>query len=232
MRHRFRHRLLPWALACVLTAPTLVAQAQPVESIARIQQTATAAVLAQLPPSAQVSSTQVDPRLRLPACSQPPAADAPTLRNSGATVAVRCGLPAWTVYVAVRISDIRPIVVLDRSGTRGDLLDDSMLILQSRDVAQLPFGFMESIEEAEGLQLRRPLPAGTPLTPNDVEAQALVQRGDLVTMIGRSGGLVVRAAGKALAGGAAGERVRVQNEGSRRIVEGVVTAPGVVEIGL
>ena len=53
---------------------------------------------------------------------------------------------------------------------------------------------------------------------------------DLVTLIGRAAGIEVRAAGKAMADGGRGSRVRVQNSNSKRIVEVTVTAPGVVEL--
>jgi flagella basal body P-ring formation protein FlgA len=216
-------------------AALLLSQAAPangIESPARIDAVALAAVAAQLPASAQLSGGALDPRLRLPACENMPVADPPNLRGAQTSVSVRCTQPAWTVYVPVRISDLRPVVVLDQAVGHGETLGAGRLSLQTRDVATLPFGYFASLDEAAVLEARRALPAGAVLTPNDARPPQLVKRGQTVTVIGRSGGIEVRADGTAMGNGARGERVRVRNASSKRIVEGVVTANGVVEIRL
>jgi flagellar basal body P-ring formation protein FlgA len=210
------------------TAPPL--KAAGFEPLQRLDTLAVAAVSAQLPPSAQVSGGTLDPRLRLPACSSAPAADPPAVRGAQATVTLRCAEPAWTVYVPVRIRDPRPVVVLARAVARGETLDAGMLSLQERDVAQLPFGYLATLEQALDMEARRGLVAGAVLTPNDAQPQRLVRRGEAVTVVSRSGGIEVRAGGTAMADGARGERIRVRNDSSRRIVEGVVTAAGRVEV--
>ncbi|MEQ1439358.1 flagellar basal body P-ring formation chaperone FlgA [Fontimonas sp. SYSU GA230001] len=207
-----------------------LALAEPVESLQRIEAVAIAAVAAQLPPSARVSGGGLDPRVRLPECADTPSADPPQLRGGNATVAVRCSAPAWTLYVPLQISDLRPVVVLARAAARGATIDEALIDLQVRDVSRLPFGYFESAAALRGHVLRRPLAAGTVLTANDAEPPRLVRRGESVTVIGRSGGLEVRASGTALADGAQGSRVKVRNDTSKRVVEGVVTAAGTVEI--
>jgi flagellar basal body P-ring formation protein FlgA len=222
-------RLLPLCLALGLAPVLKAAETEPLQRLSTI---AVAAVSAQLPPSAQISSGALDPRLRLPACNTSPQADPPAVRGAQATVTLRCAEPAWTVYVPVRISDPRPVVVLARAAARGETLDESRLVLQERDVAQLPFGYFATLEQALDMEARRPLGAGAVLTPNDAQPQRLVRRGETVTVVSRSGGIEVRAGGTALTDGARGERIRVRNDSSRRIVEGVVTAAGRIEVTL
>jgi flagella basal body P-ring formation protein FlgA len=53
-----------------------------------------------------------------------------------------------------------------------------------------------------------------------------------VTLVGRNGSFEVRAQGKALADAGAGERVRVENLSSRRVVEGQVRADGSVLVAV
>lgn len=218
-------------LAALAALPPAVS-AQAIESPQRIEAVAIAAVAARLPLTAKVSGGSLDPRLRLDACADPPVAEPPAVRNANATVTVRCSAPAWTVYVPVRISDLRPVLVLARAAARGEVLSASLLSVQERDVAQLPFGYFEDVEAVSGHELRRPLAAGAVLTPNDAQPPRLVRRGEAVTVIGRSGGIEIRAAGTAIGDGARGERIRVRNDSSKRVVEGTVTAPGTVEIRL
>lgn len=219
-------------LAALAALPSLAVSAQEIESLQRIEAVAIAAVSGQLPPSATVGSGSLDPRLRLAACSESPVAEPAAVRGANATVAVRCTAPAWTVYVPLRISDPRPVLVLTRAAARGEALSASLLSVQERDVAQLPFGYFEDPTAVAGYELRRPLAAGAVLTPNDAQPPHLVRRGEAVTVIGRSGGIEIRAAGTAMGDGARGERVRVRNDSSRRVVEGTVTARGTVEIRL
>ena len=223
--------LLCGALGCLAAGPAALADGAH-ESLQRIEGVAIAAVTAQLPASAQVTGGSVDNRLRLPACTEAPVAEPPALRGANATVTVRCGDPAWTVYVPLRISDLRPVVVLARAATRGESVDANLVQMQQRDVAQLPFGYFDSAAGVLGYELRRALTAGSVLTPNDAQPPRLVRRGEMVTLVSRSGGLEVRAGGTAMGDGAQGARVRVRNNSSRRVVEGVVTAAGVVEVRL
>lgn len=220
------------SIAALCAGLSLCAAAQDIEPFERISAVAIAAVSAQLPPNARVSASVPDPRLRLPACAQAPVAAPPAARSAHMSVAVRCADPAWTVYVPVHIRDLRPVLVLTRTGTRGEPLSATLLGVQERDVMQLPFGYFEDIQALEGYVLRRTLPPGAVLTPYDAEPPRLVRRGQTVTVIGRSGGIEVRAAGTALSDASHGERVRVRNDRSQRIVEGTVTAAGVVEIRL
>lgn len=68
------------------------------------------------------------------------------------------------------------------------------------------------------------------MTPGDLAPPTLVRRNDLVRMRFVGGRLEIRAEGRALEAGRAGERVRVLNLDSRQPVTGRVVAPSEVEI--
>ncbi|HEY1076032.1 MAG TPA: flagellar basal body P-ring formation chaperone FlgA [Fontimonas sp.] len=224
-----------WRLACTFLllgwlAPALADD----EALERIREAAMAAVAAQAPATAQLSADSLDPRLRLPACAEAPVAEPPaSLRGSTVTVAVRCNAPSqWTVHVPVRLRDPRTVYVLTRAVRAGETVDDGLFVAQQRDVALLPFGFLDDLEASRGMQFKRALAAGVTPTPADLAAPNWVKRGQLVQVLSRAGGIEVRAEGKALVDGSAGERIRVENRNSRRIVEGRVSAPGVVEVAM
>lgn len=62
-----------------------------------------------------------------------------------------------------------------------------------------------------------------------LQAPVLGRRGNPVTLQVHSDGFVIRSAGTA-GSGAAGERVSMQNPGSRRVVQGTVTGEGQVTV--
>lgn len=220
------------ALLALGAAFATVAQAQDAaESLDRIRSVAEAAVRKNLPASAEVSADSLDSRLRLAACASKLQAEAGAMRGASNNVTVRCeGPTAWTLYVPVRVRDLRPVLVLTRAVRRGETIDASMLRAETRDIAQLPFGYLTEVSSVAANEFRRPVGAGQVVSPADLEPERCVRRGDLVTLIGRAAGIEVRAAGKAMADGGRGSRIRVQNSNSKRIVEGTVTAPGVVEL--
>ncbi len=218
----------------ILLLASLPAQAaDAVQPLAALRDTAVATVLAQAAPSARAEALALDDRLRLPACAEALRSAPEPIRGGQVRVAVSCGAPAaWTVYVGVRLTDIRPVLTLARGAQRGEAIGTGLLVAQERDIASLPYGYFSDPAQLAGRQLRRPATAGSVLTPDMVEGQKLVRRGDLVTVVGRAGAMEVRSQGKALRDGAEGDRIPVENSSSRRVVEGQVTSGGVVEVRL
>ncbi|HSW12561.1 MAG TPA: flagellar basal body P-ring formation chaperone FlgA [Solimonas sp.] len=216
-------------LLCCAAAPA----ADEAQSLTTLRDAAVAAVRAQSAPGVQLEAVALDERLRLPACAEVLRAAPENARGNQQRVAVSCTTPAaWTIYVGVRISDVRPVLMLARSVQRGEAIDAAMLIPQERDVATLPYGYYSDPAELAGRQFKRAASAGSLLTPEMVESQKLVRRGDLVTVVGRAGSVEVRSQGKALRDGARGDSIPIENSSSRRIVQGRVTAGGEVEVRL
>lgn len=205
------------------------------ESSVRIRATAGEYVARQTPDGAEVLVGALDERLRLPSCENPLEA-LPTSGNllrGAVNIGVRClGSASWTVYVPVRIQHRLQVVVLARPLARGATITADALRLQEQDSTTLPYGYFTTPEQAIGKILRRSVVSGHALTPDALEAPLEIRHGQLVTLLGRAGTVEVRSSGKALGNAARGERVRVENTGSHRIVEGVARDGGLVEVNL
>lgn len=85
--------------------------------------------------------------------------------------------------------------------------------------------------EVVGLAARRSLGDGQVLRMADLERPRVVARNEQVTITFDVPGLLVTARGRALADGAVGDVIDVQNLQSRRNVQGVVVAPGRIAVG-
>lgn len=182
----------------------------------------------------EVSVSALDPRLQLSRCAAPLEAFAASgTRITGAgSVGVRCAAPKpWSVYVPVQVRQYAEVVVAARSLARGTQLgaDDVRLVRQEvRGVTD----YFADVRQVIGKQVKRPLAGGTVLTAQAVEPSRLVRRDQRVTILVLGAGLEVRMAGEALGDAGQGEPVKVRNLTSKRIVEGVATAPGVVTVRL
>lgn len=205
------------------------------ESADRIRELAGNFAQQQSAPGARIEVGALDQRLRLPACDQSPQAFLPA--GSGGrgalSVGVRCDAPvAWTLYVPVRISELRKVLVLTRSLAPGEPVTSDAIASQERDAATLPYGYIEDPAQVLGKTLRRPLTPGSVLTPDAVASARVIRRGQSVTLLGRAGGIEVRVQGVAQGDAGVGDRLQVQNSGSRRNVEGIVRSADIVEVSL
>lgn len=92
-------------------------------------------------------------------------------------------------------------------------------------------GALSEVALAIGLEARINIYPGRPVRPGDLQAPAVVDRNEFVTLQYSSGGLVILTEGRSLDRAGMGERLRVQNLSSRATVTGVVAGPGLVLVG-
>jgi flagellar basal body P-ring formation protein FlgA len=219
------------ALGLLLCSGVAAAQLPPkLQPLPSVAAAAVAAARAELPATAEISASALDPRLRLPGCEGPLIGDPPSLRGAQARVAVRCAPARPRGAGREPRGARRRSIAAARSGQRGDTLGAADLQLQTRDITRLPFGHFESLDAVIGQELRRAVSAGSPLGPNDAQPARRVLRGSPVTVVALAGGIEGTSSGITLADGAEGQRLRVRNERSGRVIEGVVTADGKVRM--
>ncbi|MCZ8166448.1 MAG: flagellar basal body P-ring formation chaperone FlgA [Silanimonas sp.] len=176
-------------------------------------------------PGARIEAS-LDPALRMPPC--PHALQAQAL--SAVNVEVNCP-DGWRLFVPVRVQRVQPVVVLTAAVAPGQPVPASAVGVETRDTARLGAAPLTDPAQAIGQTLRLGGQAGQVLRRSDLVAQAVVKRGEPVALVAGGGGFEVRMAGRALADAGTGEVVRVENLSSRRVLSGVVAAPGEVRVG-
>lgn len=183
----------------------------------------------------EITLGKLDPRLKLKSCKTDlEAFQAPGSRQMGnTTVGVRCpGDNGWSIYVTAKIKVFGPVLVLRQPLTRGAAISETDLQLVERNLAALPYGYYVDPEPVIGKLTKRTLAANSVLTPQMVQAPKLVKRGQRVTLVGEAGVLKVRMVGEALSDGGEGDLIRVRADGSKRVIDGTVTAQGVIKVTL
>jgi len=121
------------------------------------------------------------------------------------------------------------VAVLTRDIDRADLLKSSDVSVERRPKAEVT-GEAASRDRTVGMQLRRPMRAGTPIRVADIVKPDFVQRDQSVTIIYQVPGLYLTTRGKAIESGAEGDTVSVLNLQSKRTLTGVVTGRGQITI--
>jgi flagellar basal body P-ring formation protein FlgA len=210
------------------------AGASATQSLDSIRATAEQAVRQQyaLPGSRiEVTAGPLDLRLQLAECGLPLhaviARDAPPA--SRMTVPVQCSQEGgWTVRVPLQVRLFRQALVTSRPLLRGDGISAADVHAEERDVTRLGYGYIENLEQVAGRSLARAVASGSVLSPGMLGGRRMVRAGDHVEMLARLDGIEVRAGGVALGSGDNGARLRVRNESSGKVVDAMVSAPGVV----
>jgi len=88
---------------------------------------------------------------------------------------------------------------------------------------------LTQVADVAGYSAKRNIAASTVLSAGLIELPVLVRRGDRLGVSARSGGITVQINGEALGAARLGERVRVRNLQSGRIIDAVVTGNGSAE---
>ncbi|WP_449434286.1 flagellar basal body P-ring formation chaperone FlgA [Pseudomonas putida] len=183
----------------------------------------------------EIQVNPLDPRLRMPLCSQALDAtlESPAQPLGRVTVRVRCdGSGPWTVFVPATVRLFREVVVVTRPLKRGSVVGESDVALRERDVGTLGQGFLTELDQAVDMKMLRPTVIDQVLTPQHLEQAEVIRKGDHVVIIARSGSLSVRMPGEALSKGGLSEQIRVRNLNSKRVVKARVTGPGQVEVAM
>jgi flagella basal body P-ring formation protein FlgA len=206
------------------------------QSLGAIQRAAEHALRRQLDPGlagVQLTAVDLDARLRVPACPTSLATEATMPRGTQSRVVVRvaCKAPAnWSINVPVDIRRETTVLVLRRPVARGESIGAGDVSVQTRVLPGLASPYVSKLADLNGRLTRRQLSEGTAVTAEAMNVPLLIHRGQSVTLASAAAGFEVRAPGVALADAAANQRVRVQNQNSLKIVEGVADTDGVVRV--
>ncbi len=236
-----RQRMPGWQLALALglmLVPLAVATAEgQIDRLKRLATEQARAIAAESYPDAtriEVSVDDLDSRLRLEPCDhQPRAQPGPGANAAGRTsLKVRCDSPQpWQLYIAAEVQVLAPVWVVDRSIGRGDRITRDHLRQESRNIAELRRPSIKDPKNAVGRTVRRRVHAGRVLSSNVLKRRRLIERGQRVTIRTGSGGLAVKMGGETLQSGRRGDRIRVRNSSSDKIIEAKVIDENTVEIG-
>ena len=217
----------------LLLAPQLASAAQSVSTI-----TAAAALFAEKRAlkrghdHVNVNVRPVDSRVSLMTCGVPLSTSSSGEQVLGpVSVAVKCVSPApWTVHVRATVTTTMELPVLGHSVNRGDIISQGDIEWREREISRPLVGYVTDENKIIGKEARKHLRSGNLLRSSDLVSPQIIERGQTVDLVARSSGLSVNMQGKALANGAEGDRLLVQNTSSGKKVEGLVMAGGTVLI--
>lgn len=226
-----------WVLGAGATLAAGFVGAEEVQGLDEIRSAVESFVAAQTQDAGGTRTIEVsnlDARVRLARCEEGLRVFFAPGAHSGSrrTVGVSCpGHKPWTIYVATRVIHRGEVLVSTRNLARGTVLTESDLTLEERNLEEGPAGYLRDAAQALGKRTLRPLRLGAALSAGTLEDVQVIARGQRVWLLAQSRSLSVRMAGTALEAGAPGERIRVQNDASKKVVQGLVGEDGSIRVG-
>jgi flagella basal body P-ring formation protein FlgA len=121
------------------------------------------------------------------------------------------------------------VLAYARSLATGDIVQPEDLVWVK--VAAAPSDAPRDADAVIGMTAKRPLRQGASASLRDVSTPQVVKAGDIVAVTYEDAGVALTLQGKAMAAGAVGESLMVQNTASKKIIEAVVTGPGSAAVG-
>lgn len=177
----------------------------------------------------EINVNSLDKRLRIGYCDQPLTMDAkdPSGLGGNLTVNVQCnGKPAWSVHLPAQVHIFASIPIASRALIRGNLVKASDITQEVTNISLIRQAFFTSPEAAIGKEVKRNIGPGEPLRKANLDAPTVIKRGDPVALSASIGGISVATTGTAMGQGRIGQKIRIRNNQSNRIISARVTGPG------
>ena len=200
------------------------------------EQALLAHVLEQIQPALAADGVQLEllPIGEMPAMSRPQV----RMLTPGLRSRVAVGLQgkpsghprASTVTVWFKLRALGEVWVYGRNARPGHALADAEPRREQVDVAALQLRLSELPENLDGLWLTEAANAGMPVLNRHLQAEPLVKRDAVVSVVVYGPGLMLRTQGKVMRAGVLGETVPVLVEGAESSLLAVVSGKGEVHV--
>ncbi len=139
--------------------------------------------------------------------------------------------PGQSLKLVARLDVMIEVPVLSHPIKPGDIINPEDIVWQKLPERRVKGKIITSLDEMVGYQPRnRTLASNDPLRKLDLIKLQTIKRGSLVLAYIDNQGISVQMQAKALDGGAAGEKIRLQNTDSNKILSGTIDAAGNVKI--
>nr|WP_283104938.1 flagellar basal body P-ring formation chaperone FlgA [Shewanella dokdonensis] len=144
---------------------------------------------------------------------------------------IECLAPVtWTGRATAEVKFWTKVVVAAKAVGRDTKLNKSILTLRTQELGSLNRTPLFHVNDAIGKVTRRRLNRGDVISPFLLENPYIISRGDLVTLRITINTFSAVTQGTALEDARQGERIKVQNNSSGKVLQGVAQQQGLVKI--
>jgi flagellar basal body P-ring formation protein FlgA len=126
------------------------------------------------------------------------------------------------VWVDTDVKVFTEVVVTSQPLAHLEPIAPEKVRLERRDLGETPLQPVTSTEELEGKLAARSISVNQVLTTSMVDLPRVMRRGSAVALVYESAGIRVETLGRAVEPGRVGDRIRVENADSGKVIEGQI----------
>jgi flagellar basal body P-ring formation protein FlgA len=229
-------KICPFFIALIICASNGLAQASGIYSHLQLKQDLTkflAETYTQVPHERiDINIGNLDNRLRLGQCLAPVEFTAQDQSGLGGNISVKAQCASgsqWAVHIPAQVMVYREIPVAALDIARGQRITEAHLSSATVNISSVRQAFAADNQAIIGREARRNIGKGEVFKTALLDSPTTVRRGEIVVLESFAGSIKVSSSGTAMADGRLGQKIRVRNESSQRIVTGIVRGQGLVQ---
>lgn len=146
-----------------------------------------------------------------------------------ASITFGSGTTSTVIRASGKIQVIAEVPLAKAGIARGAVISEADIEMQQIDISISPLIITDK-DDCLGKRAKTMLQAGKPILKSNIEQPPVINRGEIVAIEARSGGLVIRDKGIALKDGYLNERIPVRNAASGKQILGTIIAASLVVV--
>ena len=168
---------------------------------------------------------------RLPPCAQPLEISNNADRFPGGQQQrqIKCDSPSWLLFARAEVIMKAQVPITAKKLSKGAVIDADSLRWRTITIEARHQSIVMSKQELIGQQIKRGIRSDSPILKSLVTAPLWVKRGELIILQAGTKGFVATSEGVALESGSEGQRIRVRNSKSGKVVSGIIVEKGKVQ---
>jgi len=234
MTHEKTQKCLISILSLFLLSTEML-YAQEYQSINAIQTAITQFIEANIDTTQEyeIQLKKLDNRLKLANCSVPieTYSNDKQIEAGIFSIGVRCnGKQKWSLFHSAKLTIYINVLALKQALKRNTIISQNNIVLVKKSTSRLRHGYFTNYQQIKNQLTTRNLRAGTILQPSHITHPQLIKKGEQVTIHAFSSSFSIKMSGKALMSGSLGERIKVKNNRSKKVIEGTITKAGTISV--
>ncbi|KZX82131.1 hypothetical protein A3715_06335 [Oleiphilus sp. HI0009] len=177
---------------------------------------------------------KVSPKFSVPVCESEIKKELrrDIFKTANNTIAMSCASPTWQIHISAKAALYKKVITALQSIPKNTAIRESHLGTMEQQVNLNRRGSYGHPDHLVGMITKRSIRQGEVISPTQLKAPMLVQRGDEVLISASNSAIRIQMKGEALSAGSLGEQISVRNLSSERIIRAQVLERGKVLVVL
>ncbi|ORU94556.1 MAG: flagellar biosynthesis protein FlgA [Cycloclasticus sp. symbiont of Bathymodiolus heckerae] len=172
-----------------------------------------------------IKVNSIDQRLKLQKCTADVEIELtqPYVKAGRNTLSVRClsDVP-WRIFMTAHVKLFAHALVSLHPLNKGHLIQEHDVTLKKVELNGLRSAYLTDSKQALNKVIKRRLKRGDIISVNNLSKPILIKKGDAITILAKNNGFKISMKGIALMSGSKGDKIKVKNIKTKKIVHGII----------